>query len=107
MIDVIVGKHHYQREIKYPVERAQEGFDYYEYEVVASGNIANDLPLDTHNKIAELTKTWTEDKVGTISYSGCKLRLTGDLCYIELLEGDPEDLVDDTTIQEKIKEGQI
>ena len=103
MIEIIPTKHHYQEEILYPVDNAQEGFDYYEYKIVCEGNIAHDLPQKAIDDISDIVKNWDEDKIDSIEYNGCVLRLCGDMCYIELTGGDISNLFDEWDVQDKIK----
>lgn len=107
MIDIITGEHHYQREILYPTDNAQEGIDYYEWTAEAIGNIADDLPGKVIDDIHDIVENWDDDKIDIIYYKGCVLRLTGDMCYIELTGGNVANLLDGDEIQEKIKDSEL
>lgn len=107
MIEIIPKKHHYQKQINYPVEEAQEGFDYYEFEVRTSGNIAEDIPSQLHERLVEIIdkERWTYDALPSIKIDNCVLRVNTTLSYVEHISGNLENLLDKKYIQESLQEG--
>lgn len=105
MINIIQGEHHYQRQINHPVDRAQEGFDYYDYIIETSGNIAEEIPHSLYLRLLKHVQGWDPDKIDIVEIQGCKFRVDGALVYIEHLDGNLSALLDDTEIQEALREG--